>query len=434
MNIIIPTCKTADQIQPLVDEVRATATGGWILIIQSEKAIVSVNRNKGLDKATANLVIMIDDDVYDLPIGWNEALVKPLEHKEIDIVSARIINSDGTDFIDKYNVFKLHYRKVPFSSIYFDYVPTTCCAFRNTTNRFDETLTGAEDVDFCRKHYKRFLVRNDLVIKHRHEDKTDSFKRDIMDLMSDRWGFDNNSAKQIKKENSMENETIDYSRYESGDPYTLFCKLPEDIKLYKTTFELYPDQFIENGLNEELVDILMSRLFIGTIWDALVLIRYAFNIPKNGKILEIGSGFGGSLVAMFISSLKKEPTFTSIDPFFDLEGNPNANAFYSKFKEAIESFKIPINHIAAPSSEVVDMIQDGSQDIVYIDGDHSYEAVMQDLNNYFPKVKQGGHLLGHDYNMDIISVKQAVDTFCVENKLELSIPLEGSTIFALNKV
>jgi hypothetical protein len=42
---------------------------------------------------------------------------------------------------------------------------------------------------------------------------------------------------------------------------------------------------------------------------------------------------------------------------------------------------------------------DGQLDFVYIDGNHCYEAVAADLNGWWPKVKVGGLLCGHDcYN------------------------------------
>ena len=37
-------------------------------------------------------------------------------------------------------------------------------------------------------------------------------------------------------------------------------------------------------------------------------------------------------------------------------------------------------------------------DFVYIDGDHRREAVEKDISLYYPKVKDGGLLCGHDYN------------------------------------
>lgn len=41
-------------------------------------------------------------------------------------------------------------------------------------------------------------------------------------------------------------------------------------------------------------------------------------------------------------------------------------------------------------------IPDGSLDFVYIDGNHSEEYVRQDIRLWWPKVKIGGMLAGHD--------------------------------------
>src|SRR5262249_3794937 len=43
------------------------------------------------------------------------------------------------------------------------------------------------------------------------------------------------------------------------------------------------------------------------------------------------------------------------------------------------------------------LFEDGSVDFVFVDGDHGYEAVKRDLAAWFPKVKAGGVLAGHDY-------------------------------------
>ncbi len=59
-----------------------------------------------------------------------------------------------------------------------------------------------------------------------------------------------------------------------------------------------------------------------------------------------------------------------------------------------------------------------SLDWIYIDGDHSEEAVYNDLAAYFPKIKPGGLITGDDY--DWVSkdgeraVKNAVDRFLAE--------------------
>ena len=39
-----------------------------------------------------------------------------------------------------------------------------------------------------------------------------------------------------------------------------------------------------------------------------------------------------------------------------------------------------------------------SIDFVFIDGDHSYESVKNDIKYWEPKVKENGLIIGHDYN------------------------------------
>lgn len=50
---------------------------------------------------------------------------------------------------------------------------------------------------------------------------------------------------------------------------------------------------------------------------------------------------------------------------------------------------------------------------VSVDGGHDYESVRADLYNYWPKVKQGGLLMGDDYDTNpAYGVKRAVNEFC----------------------
>lgn len=66
-------------------------------------------------------------------------------------------------------------------------------------------------------------------------------------------------------------------------------------------------------------------------------------------------------------------------------------------------------------------------DFVYIDGNHRHEYVKNDLMNYYPLVKSGGFIGGHDYFHDnSTGVKKAVDEFVVENKLKLELGLYGN--------
>lgn len=53
--------------------------------------------------------------------------------------------------------------------------------------------------------------------------------------------------------------------------------------------------------------------------------------------------------------------------------------------------------IRSTSSNAVELFNDQSLDFVYIDANHKYEYVKQDLELWFPKLRKGGVFAGHDY-------------------------------------
>jgi len=51
------------------------------------------------------------------------------------------------------------------------------------------------------------------------------------------------------------------------------------------------------------------------------------------------------------------------------------------------------------SVEAATRVPDGSLDFCYIDGNHKYQPVLDDLEAWAPKVRSGGILAGHDYRI-----------------------------------
>jgi hypothetical protein len=81
------------------------------------------------------------------------------------------------------------------------------------------------------------------------------------------------------------------------------------------------------------------------------------------------------------------------------------------------------------SADAANHIEDESLDFVYIDADHDYAHCKEDLLAWFPKVRHGGLVAGHDYlnwtkeegaGCDF-GVKAAVDEYCYENGYELHV-------------
>jgi len=71
------------------------------------------------------------------------------------------------------------------------------------------------------------------------------------------------------------------------------------------------------------------------------------------------------------------------------------------------------------SSDASSRFSDAYFDFAYIDGDHSYEAVSQDLRLWWPKVRFRGVLAGDDYKPKFPGVMQAVTEFAVRQEIPL---------------
>lgn len=59
--------------------------------------------------------------------------------------------------------------------------------------------------------------------------------------------------------------------------------------------------------------------------------------------------------------------------------------------------------------DVAEVLADETFDVVFIDADHSYDAVKRNIELYQPKMKPGGVICLHDYGVEGCFEKQAVD-------------------------
>lgn len=111
--------------------------------------------------------------------------------------------------------------------------------------------------------------------------------------------------------------------------------------------------------------------------------------------IEIGT-LGGDLVKFLLDAIK-ELDMISVDH------NPCAPA-YDVVKENPARFRI----VRERSDDALPALPN-EVDFVWIDGDHSEEQVKRDIVNYWPLVKIGGMIGGHDYTAGNLGVKNAVD-------------------------
>ncbi|CAM3904541.1 MULTISPECIES: class I SAM-dependent methyltransferase [Bacillus cereus group] len=128
----------------------------------------------------------------------------------------------------------------------------------------------------------------------------------------------------------------------------------------------------------------------------------------SGSIVEIGSYKGKSTIALALGSLqissKKRPIY-AIDPFVV----PPFQYFQENIeKHGLEKMIIPIKK---HSEEAYDDIPDTIA-AIFIDGNHDYDYVKQDIINYSPKVVKGGLVAFHDYSNYFPGVCKAVEELC----------------------
>jgi hypothetical protein len=171
---------------------------------------------------------------------------------------------------------------------------------------------------------------------------------------------------------------------------------------------------------------------------------------NDGSVfVEIGSFEGRSAVCLAesIFKLNKKITLHCVDPF---TGNPeqdeygylskNPDCLYDKFNENTGFYqkrKIIVPH-RGYSNTICNEFADNSVDFIFIDARHEYEFVLEDIECWYPKLKSGGIMSGHDYRTDYASgngVHLAVVEFCKNNNITYKLLDErsSSTIFIFNK-
>ena len=177
-------------------EVRQTATGGGEVIATCQKVSASKNRNIALDRANTDIVIMMDDDIMNMPKGWDEALAQLLVDDPLCMMSsARLLNPDGSlgqmlghpPGLEDGSLWVTHLQELP----------TACIAVRRTDLRFDEDFIGSgwEDTAFCAatrtiEPQAKFIVHGGVRVTHVNEQKNqggENFHKNRATYVS-KWG------------------------------------------------------------------------------------------------------------------------------------------------------------------------------------------------------------------------------------------------------
>ena len=144
-------------------------------------------------------------------------------------------------------------------------------------------------------------------------------------------------------------------------------------------------------------------------------------IRPNSIIAEIGV-LDGEHAAEILQHCKPKELWL-IDPWENYDTYQRYRGNYEKVKKLFannESVKIIKNY----SVEASKLFEDHYFDVVYIDGNHSYDYVKADIAHWLPKVKKDGFICGDDFNLqaDWPGVYRAAAEFIIKY-MEKDLPL-----------
>jgi hypothetical protein len=191
------------------------------------------------------------------------------------------------------------------------------------------------------------------------------------------------------------------------------------------------DPFYENLIKLYNVDKKMCPDKNETGWASLYYGIFSRIIKENNfkKCAEIGIGYGFHAKEI-LDNTNVEKLYL-VDPMqhYENDGFPTDVLSYGGFEVLVKNIKCHLSvhkdryeWFRQPSITVTnDQIPDGSLDAIFIDGDHSYEAVTQDLKFWWKKLRVGGWLLGDDYGGSFIGTTAAVDEFANNNQFNMEI-------------
>jgi hypothetical protein len=164
-------------------------------------------------------------------------------------------------------------------------------------------------------------------------------------------------------------------------------------------------------------------------------------LPHGGRVVEVGVEVG--LFARVILEENQPRELFLVDAWAHQPGtgweagDPSARFDLDEnFRQVTELFSADprVTIVRALSVDAAATFEDGSLDIVYIDADHTRAG--EDMRAWWPKVRPGGWLCGHDYTDGMykwITVKADVDQWISETGLPLALTRDLWTSWVVRK-
>ena len=106
-------------------------------------------------------------------------------------------------------------------------------------------------------------------------------------------------------------------------------------------------------------------------------------------------------------------------PFKDVGIDVDPSETFKIAENAVAPYKDKVCFTKFRSIDAAKTLANESLDFCYIDANHEYDYVKQDIEAYYPKVKAGGVLGGHNFEFMCQGVIRAVSEFILATGLSL---------------
>jgi predicted O-methyltransferase YrrM len=169
-------------------------------------------------------------------------------------------------------------------------------------------------------------------------------------------------------------------------------------------------------------------------FDRIALATLVGRVARPGcRMAEVGSWLGNGSTQVFLEELHTcaDSSLLCVDTW---RGNLNVQRHqdivsrydvFGTFQANVERARSPVKLQALVSSshEAAPLLADSTFDLVFIDADHSYVAVRDDVAAWRSKVRPGGILCGHDCEM---RVTPALESHLRAHRDADTIPMDGT--------
>lgn len=182
-------------------------------------------------------------------------------------------------------------------------------------------------------------------------------------------------------------------------------------------------------------------------WTSESQLRYLMNavrsLPDRAQIVEVGVWQGRSALAMAEACCGTNRKVFAVDPWEAYDqaganvesrlgewGQTSFQAIYEAFQKNRQDLRLEpwLTPVRLESVVAAQSWSHGPVQMLFIDGNHDYDAVTADLKVWFPLVSEGGLICGDDWNWE--TTQAAVTDFLARSpNYRLTLPAENTWAF-----